>query len=107
MLYGRILDHMFQVKAAAVVALFAAFLSVFAGARAATAGTLTYTGSLADPNQILQIIFTVASTSDVSIQTTSWKAGNFDTVLWLFDAAGNQVTKNDDSCNGVGCSPVD
>ena len=98
---------MFQVKTAAVVALVSAFLGVFASATAATAGTLTYTGSLADPNQILQIIFTVGSTSDVAIQTTSWKTGNFDTVLWLFDAAGNQVTKNDDSCNGVGCSPVD
>ena len=72
----------------------------------ATAASLTFDGTLSDPNQIVQIIFTLDSTSSVTIQTTSWKAGNFDPVLWLFDSAGNQVTKDDDTCNGVGCSPI-
>ena len=81
-------------------------MALLSGAAQLAGQTFNYSGSLADPNKVFQIVFTLNSPANVTIKTTSWQAGNFDPVVWLFDADTNQIQKNDDSCNGVGCSPI-
>src|SRR5208283_478955 len=76
-------------------------------ASACYAQTFNYSGSLSSPNQVFELSFTLTAPTNVTIATTSWAAGNFDPVMWLFDASLNQVAKNDDACNGQGCSPID
>ena len=76
-------------------------------AGAAQAATFEYTGALADPNQIFEVIFTVTqANTTITAQTFGWHEGDFDPVLWLFSSTMQQITKNDDACNGQGCSPV-
>jgi hypothetical protein len=70
------------------------------------ATSLEYTGTFADPNQLFEVQFTVTQTTTVTAQTFSWRQGNFDPVLWLFTSTFQQITKDDDICNGQGCSPV-
>src|SRR5437868_5034995 len=81
-------------------------VALFTFSYAADGQTYSYSGKLSSPNQIFQIWFTLPGSSNVTVQTTSWKAGNFDPVVWLFDSNGSQISKNDDACNGQGCSPV-
>ncbi len=71
------------------------------------AQTFNYSGSLSSPNQVFELSFTLTAPTNVTIETTSWAAGNFDPVMWLFDSTGTQVEKDDDACNGQGCSPID
>ena len=66
----------------------------------AHATSLEYTGAFADPNQIFEIQFTVTQTTTITAQTFGWHQGNFDPVLWLFSSTFQQITKNDDACNG-------
>ena len=79
---------------------------LLSGSGFVSAQTFNYAGTLSSPNQLFQIWFTLPSSANVTIKTTSWAAGNFDPVAWLYDANLNQIAKNDDSCNGQGCSPV-
>ena len=85
---------------------FLSLIALLSGCCLAIGQTFNYSGSLSNANQVFQIWFTLPSSANVTLQTTSWNAGNFDPVVWLFDANGNQVAKNDDACNGQGCSPV-
>jgi hypothetical protein len=70
------------------------------------AASLEYTGTFTDPNQLFQVQFTLTQTTTVTAETFSWRQGNFDPVVWLFTSTFQQITKNDDICNGQGCSPV-
>jgi hypothetical protein len=70
-----------------------------ASSRAATIISQTYSGSfpasisgtLPNQNTALELTFTVASMSSVTIYTTSYATGGFQPNLILFDAAGNYV----------------
>ncbi len=97
-----------------------AFLAAFATAPM-TAGLITTSGTLSDPNQIVQEVFTLSTTANVIISTLlpanlataendttgSFHAGGFDPVAWLFsdtnyNGSTTQLDKNDDICVGAG-----
>src|SRR5207237_947508 len=61
-----------------------------------SASTLTYSGTLPNPNALFEVQFTLGSQANLTMQTTSVVAGGFDAVLWLFDSTGTtQLAKND------------
>ena len=77
----------------------------------AAAADYSYTGTLSDPNQVLQFNFTVGTASDVTLQSYSYSggtmadgtvigAGGFDPILALFDGSGNLIGQDDDSGPG-------
>ena len=80
---------------------FLAVTAFFAGSASLMASTISFSGTLPNPNALFEVQFTLSTASNLTLLTSSWAAGNFDPVLWLFDSTGTtQLAKNDDT--GVG-----
>jgi Bacterial pre-peptidase C-terminal domain/PEP-CTERM motif len=77
---------------------FLAVTAFLAGSASLMASTISFSGTLPNPNALFEVQFTLGTASDLTLQTSSWAAGNFDPVLWLFDSTGaTQLAKNDDT----------
>lgn len=66
------------------------------GSAPAQAATFSFSGNLANPNDVQFASFTVNATSPVTIASSSWANGGFDPNLTIFDAAGNWFDERDD-----------
>lgn len=53
-------------------------------------------GYFSKDNDVLFLNFTVSTTSDVTIFSSSWDDGGFDPILTLWDSAGNLLDSQDD-----------
>jgi len=75
-------------------------MALVSGSVIASAATLTYSGTLPNPNAIFEVKFTLDTQANLTMQTTSVVGGGFDAVLWLFDSTGTtQLAKNDPPAN--------
>ena len=93
-------------------------LSVFAANVAnATPTNYSFTGNLANDDQVQFFTFSVAAPSTVVLRTWSYAggtnaagqliaAGGFDPILALFDGSGLRINQNDDGGGAVAADPV-
>jgi len=81
------------------------------------AANYSFTGTLANPNEVLLFDFSVGTTSDVTLRTYSYAGGTnaagtvianggFDPILSLFDSAGSMIDNNDDGDDDVPADPA-
>jgi hypothetical protein len=64
---------------------------------AAQADSFLFEGNLADANQVVRGTFTVSDDDTVvSLFTTSYDFGGFDPALYLWNASGDLIDRNDD-----------
>lgn len=93
-----------------------ATLALSAGQASATPMDFSFTGNLANDDDVQFFDFSVAATSTVTLRTWSYaggtnaagdtiSAGGFDPILALFDSAGTLLDQNDDGV-GVPTDPV-
>jgi hypothetical protein len=91
----------------------AVFTVAVGGLGAAQAADFSFTGNLANPNQVLLFNFDVGVASTVTLRSYSYAGGTnaagqaiarggFDPILALFDGSGLLIDQNDDG----GCSAV-
>jgi hypothetical protein len=90
-----------------VTRLIAALAFMFGNASIANSANFTFSGDLTYHNDIVQVDFTIANATDVSLYTDSFGylglnqfgnpiGTNFDPIATLWDADGNFVAENDD-----------
>jgi hypothetical protein len=102
-------------KLRVLIALAAAALSLTSAPAAAE--NFSYTGTLADPNQVLLFNFNVGSSSEVTLRTYSYAGGTnaagtviarggFDPILALFGSTGALIVENDDGGSDVPADPL-
>jgi hypothetical protein len=66
------------------------------------AGTLFYTGTFLNDDDVALIDFSVATSTKVTLFSTSYATGGFDPLLSVFDSAGNLVAVSDDEDVSLG-----
>jgi hypothetical protein len=82
------------------------FTLLVLAASLASAGPLMFSGNFATDDQVQLFDLTVAASSTITAQTTSYVTGGFDPYLSLFDGLGNLIATNDDgTCGQVGADP--
>ncbi len=72
------------------------FIAILLSSFGVNAANFSFTGNLDHDDDFRTFSFTVDSTSDVTIRTSSYAAGGFDPLLVLFDSTGTWISMNDD-----------